>query len=82
MRFSIDGEYLASGGEEKLVYVWKSNFKPLKPLDRENESELENIEKEIHQKQESEIFIGGALSLQQNSMAKENEVKEFNLLKK
>lgn len=67
---------MASGGEEKLVYVWKSNFKPLKPLDREDDYELEEIEKEIHQeKSENEIFIGGALSLKQKSSAKESEVR-------
>lgn len=55
--------------------MWKSNFKPLKALDRENDFELEEIEKEIHQeKNENEIFIGGALSLKQNSGAQQNEV--------
>jgi hypothetical protein len=41
LRFSIEGDYLASGGDEKLVYVWKTNFKPMIPL-LQGEEEMKN----------------------------------------
>jgi centriolar protein POC1 len=69
LRFSQRGEYLASAGTEKLVYVWKTNFKPMVPLlagEEEQEAAIEREEAALAG-QEEEIHIGGALSLQEQS---------------
>jgi WD40 repeat protein len=41
LRFSIEGDYLASAGTERLVYVWKTNFKPMVPLLQGEEEQVD-----------------------------------------
>lgn len=77
LKFSIQGNYLASAGTEKLVYVWKTNFKPMVPLlegEEEQEAAIEREDAANAGKTEQEIFIGGALSLQDQSEKVLNQV--------
>ena len=78
LKFSSEGSYLASAGSEKLVYVWKTNFKPLVPLlqgEREQQEAIEVENAENLGKKEEEIYIGGALSLEQQSDQINNQKK-------
>jgi len=44
LRFSSEGSYLGSAGSEKLVYVWKTNFKPMIPLIQGEKEQQDAIE--------------------------------------
>lgn len=62
VRFSRDGQYFATGGADRLVYVWKTNFKPFKPLLQEIEQETIEVEE-----REKDVFIGSALNLEEHT---------------
>ena len=66
VKFSLCGNYLAAGGTEKLVHVWKSNlkqfFKSNKLLDEE---EAEDIEAKLRSK--NELDVGTPLHLENQS---------------
>lgn len=78
LRFSSEGSYLGSAGSEKLVYVWKTNFKPMIPLIQGEKEQQDAIEIENAANlgdKEQEIYIGGALSLEQQSDQINNQKK-------
>ena len=78
LKFSSEGSYLGSAGSEKLVYVWKTNFKPLTPLIQGEKEQQELIEAENAANcgtEEQEIHIGGALSLEQQCDQINNQKK-------
>ena len=88
VRFSECGTYLASGGDERVLYVWKTNFTAV-PSIRENlrREEIFAQEKEMEvdpvQKTQSLEQVGASLTLEEQSNFLGNRVREkFNFLKK
>jgi hypothetical protein len=59
--FSQDGEYMTAGGNNRLVYVWKTNLDLKRPA--------EVAKEEFLAKADNEIDIGGAISLEKHMEA-------------
>lgn len=72
VRFSGDGEYMAAGGSNKLVYVWKTNLSGHKP---EMEEQATPREEELSRKVKNEIDMGTAISLEKHLAAYEDRAK-------
>lgn len=72
VRFSNDGEYFGAGGNNKLVYVWKSNIGGRKP-EQENPQAIR--EEELAKKVANEIDMGTSISLEKHLAAYADRAK-------
>lgn len=82
VKFSKCGSYLGSAGDEKILYVWKTNFTVVPSL-RENLRQNEIFEREQEDekdpvaKTQSLKQVGASLTIQEQSNFIGNRVSHF-----
>jgi len=82
VRFSQCGTYLGSGGDEKILYVWKTNFTAV-PSIRENLRQEENFQRAQDEERDpvgqtqNLKQMGGSLTIQEQSNFIGNRVKKY-----